>query len=469
MNWHTTQTGSLALGLTALLAVIACLVAFRRSRAHGDWDGTSSLVFLTGILGALPTVLFILVSGRPEQVDTFGNELPNRSDRLDAFGNQLPGGPLSSWAHQVSQMATALTVAAALIFFVQRLLRGARINLAPVIAITLWLEMALANGLNGYQILTFRQLGLLAVLLAASVARPGRSAFLGAAAVGLVLTISGGLLALVRPDHVFHACRQDKCGPFGALYTGVFVNGNIYGELLALSVPFIWLSLRGRVRAVLAGYVVLVVIATDARAAALAAVSCFMLLVLSRPHLPQGDRAEDGVTAGRTALAGLVTGCAAVGGFFLPYVAQNYAPLSARSYAWRLALEQLSASPILGFGADAWQTLHLNGQIPVALSISPHNQWMDVRYAGGMVGLALFTLLITCILLRGGRANFVVACCVMLPVLVSGVLGRPWSFGISDTQSFLLVAATLVPVAVRIRTGEDIGEQGRQRAKRLVP
>ncbi|GHE52742.1 hypothetical protein GCM10017771_75040 [Streptomyces capitiformicae] len=457
MNWHSTQMGALVLGIAALLAIPPCLIAFRRARAWGDWDLTSTLVFLTGVLNALPTVLFIVVSGRPERRDEFGNELPGRPDSLDAFGNQLPGGPLSDWANQVGQVTSFLLIAGSLVFFLRGVLRGARINVAPLIAFVLVLELALSNGLNGHQVFSGRQLALLAVLMAASVARPGRSAFLGAAAVGLLLTVLGGIQALVQSSSVFHACRFDKCGPFGALYTGVFVNENIYGQLLSLSVPFIWLSLRGRVRVVLACYVAFVTIATDARVAALAALSSLVLLVLLHPRLPQSaDGARPATPEGSNrsgtpstkavALAALVTCLVAVGEFLLPYVAQSHDRLSQRPYAWHLAVQYLSESPIFGFGGAAWPNLHIQGQIPVAIAISPHNQWLDVGYAGGLVGLVLFAALITYILLRGGRANIVVACCVLLPVLINGALDRPWSFGFTDTQTFTLVAATLVPI-----------------------
>jgi hypothetical protein len=467
MNWHTTQFGALVLGISALLAIVPCLIAFRRARAWGDWDLTSTLVFLTGVLCALPTALVILTSGRPERFDEFGNELPAHPDSLDAFGNQLAEGPLRAWATYVGQVTTALLIAVGAVFFLHHVLRRARLNVAPLIAIVLILAIALSNGLNGYQIFTFRQLALLAVLLAATVARPGRSAFLGAAAVGLLLTVVGGIQALVQPSSVFHACRFDKCGPFGALYTGVFINGNIYGELLALSVPFIWLSLRGRVRVVLACYVALVVVATDARGAALAGLSSLVLLALLRPRLPQqvdgtqrvGPGATSGggrnTSAGVTGLAALAACLAAVGGFLLPYRVQSLDMLSHRSYAWQLTMEHLSTSPLFGFGAGAWKNLYLDGQIPVELAISPHNQWLDVRYAGGLVGLVLFTALITYIVMRGGRANLAVACCVILPVLVSGTVGRPWSFGISDTQTFTLIAATLVPVVRGAATGGE--------------
>ncbi|MGH3519309.1 MAG: O-antigen ligase family protein, partial [Haloechinothrix sp.] len=321
---------------------------------------------------------------------------------------------------------------------------------APVIAIVLCLVVALSDGLSGNTIFASRQLVLLAVLLAATVARPGRSALLGAATAGLFLALLGGVQALVHADSAFRECRIDKCGPLGVLFTGVFPNENTYGLPLALSVAFVWLAFRGPVRIVLAGYLALVVFATGSRLSEMAAAAALVSLMVLRPSLAQDGQAVDrpraDARAGRNGLALLGVCGAAAAGFLLPLLARSPDALSYRAYFWSIGLGELARSPIYGFGAKSWEGLYQTGRIPLAFSYSPHNQWLDLAYAGGIIGVGLFLALIAGILLLGGRANFLAACCVLIPVLVASTLERPWSFGISDWLSFTLVAATLLPV-----------------------
>ncbi|MGH3520642.1 MAG: O-antigen ligase family protein [Haloechinothrix sp.] len=444
------QAAALALGTLALLAMVPAVVALRRARAFGDWDLTATLVFLVGALASLPTVLSALVSGR--------------TVILDPFGNVVVG--LSPWALQVDQVSNALLLGAGLLFFAHRVAGGqAWISAAPAIAIVLCLVVAFSDGLNGHGIFAPRQLVLLAVLLAATVARPGRSALLGAATAGLLLALLGGVQAFVHADSVFRECRVDKCGPFGALFTGVFPNENTYGLPLALSVALVWLAFRGPVRIVLAGYLVLVVFATGSRLSEMVAAAALVSLMVLRPSLaedgPAMDRPRADALAGRNGLALLgVCGAAAVG-FVLPLTASSPDTLSDRAYFWRFGLGEIARSPIYGFGAKSWEGLHQTGQVPVAFSYSPHNQWLDLAYAGGIIGVGIFLALIAGILLLGGRASFLAACCVLIPVLVASGLERPWSFGISDWLSFTLVAATLLPVHRRPVSVAEYGQARR--------
>ncbi|WP_441249444.1 O-antigen ligase family protein [Kitasatospora sp. McL0602] len=425
------QVLALLLGITALLALVPAGLGLGRAVGHGDWDLTSSLVLLAGLAASLPTALASLAA--------------QQTPATDAFGTVQVG--LSATAYRLDQAANATLLAACLVFFVVRCCSGrAKVNVAPLIAAAICLVTAVSDGLNGHQIFASRQVVLLAVLLAAAVARPGRPAFLGAAACGLLLTVLGGLRALLRAQDVFRDCRSDKCGVLGVLYTGVFPNENTFGLALALSVPFVWLGLRGRVRVVLACYVAAVVVATGSRQAIVTAAVALLLLLVLRPHLP-----EDGPRRLRPARALGAAGAAAAVGLMLPFLPFAPESFSQRAQFWAVAREQLPGSPLFGFGAKAWGDLYHVGQIPVALTYSPHNQWIDVLYAGGLTGLVLFLALLAYLLLRGGRQGLALASCLLTPVLVAACLERPWSFGISDWLTFTLVATALLPVTAKVR------------------
>ncbi|MCL6738326.1 O-antigen ligase family protein [Streptomyces neyagawaensis] len=435
------------MGILALLSLIPATVALRRARAFGDWDLTSTMVFLVGVLANVPTVVYVMNSGRPE--------------RLDPLGEVVTGFP--QWVNQIGSVANTIMLAGCVAFVLHRLLSAhARINVAPLIACLLVLLLAFSDALHGQQFLTPRQIALLVALLAAAVARPGRPALLGAAAVVLLSTVLGGVQALIEPATVMRECRADNpCGPLGVLYAGVFTNENIFSLLLIAGIPFVWLGLRGGVRILLACYVAFVAVATGSRLADITAVAVVAFMMILRPRLP--EEAADGaarVSLGRVLFGVPVLGAAAAIGLATPLRHPNADSLGDRATIWDMARDELHRSPLLGFGGKAWPTKYHAGEIPAAVSPSLHNQWIDVLYAGGFVGLALFLLLLLCLLLRGGFAGFPVAASVLLPVLLASILERPWSFSISNSLTFALVTAVLVPAAVRRAAAPGVAASG---------
>ncbi|MFF7277776.1 hypothetical protein [Streptomyces griseorubiginosus] len=425
------------LGILAVLSLIPTVVALRRARAHHDWDLTSTAVFLTGVLANVPTSAYVVREGRPE--------------RLDPLGEVVIGFP--AWVNRITSVSNALLLALCAVFVLHRLLSArARFHLAPLLALGLAMLFAVSDGLHAQQFLAPRQLVLLAVLLAAAVARPGRPAFLGAAAVVLLFSVLGGIEALVEPLSVQRECRADNpCGLLGVHYSGVFTNENIFSLVLTLGIPFVWLGLRGRVRVLLAVYVAFLAVATGSTLASVAAVATVALLVLLRPVLP--DEAARPPAPGRILVAAPVLAATAVVGCALPFRHSDIGGLGDRAAIWDMARTELGGSPLTGFGGNAWSGKYRLGEIPAAVSPSLHNQWIDVLYAGGLAGLVLFVLLLAHLLLKGRTAGFPVAACVLFPVLLTSVLERPWSFGISNALSFSLVAAVLIPGAVRRAVG----------------
>ncbi|MET7697861.1 O-antigen ligase family protein [Streptomyces sp. NPDC005485] len=447
MSWQAQHSTALLLGIVTLVALIPILIAARRAHTFGDWDLTSTYVFAVGVTGTLPVALLIARSGQPERLDLRGNIVV-----------AIPG-----WVSLAGHSLEALLAAVSLAFLVTRLLRGAQPNFAPCIAIVLVTALAFSDGLNGRQVFGSQQLVLIAVLLAATVARPGRSAFLGAAACSLLLAVLSGIEALVRSSSVLHECREDKCGVFGVLFRGVFTNENTFGLLMALSIPFVWLALRGRARVVICFYIAFMSVATGSRTAAVAAAVALFFLVLLRPSLPDDknidsgsgtpdiDHDSDEKPTGKIILAAFgITGVTLIG-LALPLMPHDQRSIPQRAYLWELAQERLPQSPLFGFGAKAWQQFHSDGEAPV--SFSAHNQWIDTAYAGGLIGLGLLATLIGYILLRGGARMFLIASCVLAPILMASATEVPWAFSGYNWLSFILVAALLMPVPARRRAG----------------
>ncbi|WP_333735834.1 O-antigen ligase family protein [Streptomyces sp. IBSBF 2806] len=438
MTQHQTDM-ALVMGVLALLSLIPAAIALRRARAFGDWDLTSTMILLVGVLANLSTILYVVHSGR--------------SERLDSLGDVVIGLP--TWVNQIGAVANGTMLVACLAFALHRLLIArAKVRAAPLIALALALLLTFSDGLHGLELFAPRQLVLLAALLAAAVARPGRPAFVGGAAVVLLTTLLGGVEALVQPDTVLRECRPDNpCGVLGILYAGVFTNENIFSLLLVVGIPFVWLGLRGPVRIVLAFYVAFVAVASGSRLATATAVATLVFLIVLRPRLPEeakpGDRR---VSTGKLLLTAPILGVAAAVGLIAPFHHPGPGTLGDRALIWDMARDELHDGTWFGLGGKAWAAKYPAGEIPAAVSPSLHNQWIDLLFAGGVVALALFVTLLVVLLVRGGATAYPAAASVLLPVLLTSVLERPWSFSISNSLTFALVTAVLVPTALRRAT-----------------
>ncbi|MEU4871556.1 O-antigen ligase family protein [Streptomyces sp. NPDC021608] len=433
MTPHQTDM-ALVMGVLALLSLIPATIALRRARAFGDWDLTSTMILLVGVLANLPTVLYVAHTGR--------------SERLDSMGDVVIGLP--TWVNQIGSVANGTMLVVCLAFALHRLLIArAQVRAAPLIALAIALLLTFSDGLHGLELLAPRQLVLLAALLAAAVARPGRPAFVGGASVVLLTTLLGGVEALIQPDTVLRECRPDNpCGVLGILYAGVFTNENIFSLLLVVGIPFVWLGLRGPVRVVLAFYVAFVAVASGSRLAAATAVATLVFLIVIRPRLPEEAAPGRGVSTGKLLLTAPVLAAAAAVGLLAPFHHPGPDTLGDRALIWDMARDELHQGTWFGLGGKAWAAKYPAGEIPAAVSPSLHNQWIDVLFAGGVVALALFVLLLVVLLVRGGRTAYPAAASVLLPVLLTSVLERPWSFSISNSLTFALVAAVLTPTAV---------------------
>ena len=435
------STSVLIIGILTLLSLIPWTIALRRARVFGDWDLTSTLVLLIGVLANLPSTAYVIVSGRKE--------------RLDPLGDTVIGFP--SWVNRIDFVTNSLMLAACVLFLVGRLLVArARVNTAPLIATVIVLTLIASDGLHGQPLWTPREFTLLAALLAAAVARPGRSALLGGAAVAMVYTVLGGIESFVEQATVVRPCRaDDPCSVLNILYAGVFTNENTFSLLVVVCIPFVWLGLRGKVRVLLACYLAFVALASGSYLAGATAILSVALLALLRPTLPDRSARTPvaGVSPGRGLLAGAALAAATFLGFAVPIRHARFGDLGLRAAIWDQAKDEWTRSPLLGYGGKAWSAKYQGGDIPAATSPSLHNQWIDVLYAGGIVGLLLFAALLAYLLFRGGTRGFPAASCVLLPVVLASVLERPWSFGISNSLTFALVAATVLPAATRGRVG----------------
>jgi hypothetical protein len=371
----------------------------------------------------------------------------------NAFGILEVG--LTGWALRLEQLTTVALLAGSLVLFSLRFVQH-RYLLAPFIALAVAFAGDFSDLIHA-QAGAFgpRELTLLALLLAAIVARPGRSAYLGAAAVGILFALLGGLQALLHPADVFRACRADKCGSGGALYVGAFTNENTLGLLLALTIVFVWLAVRGRPRVVLTLYLVASVWLTGSRTAQVTALAAIVVLPILRPVLRDDpDTLQPAGSRGQRVFAVAAVITAVLAGLVLPLLPLAPSSLSGRAYFWQLARAGIAHSPLIGYGSTAWANLYVVQLIPIAGTYSVHNQWLDLTYAAGLIGFVLLMILVICLLVRAGPYLIVVAS-VLVPIFIASAAERPWSFGINDGMTFILLAVVLSPFGAARGVVED--------------
>jgi hypothetical protein len=139
----------------------------------------------------------------------------------------------------------------------------------------------------------------------------------------------------------------------------------------------------------------------------------------------------------------LVVGLIAAVGAVLPLLTRSgVVSVGDRGEFWGLAMAGIADSPLVGQGGTGWARLYERSQIPIAGTYSPHNQWLDVGYAAGAVGLLLFLALMAYLLLHTPELVGA-STAILVPVLAASALERPWSFAVNDSTTFTLLAALL--------------------------
>jgi O-antigen ligase len=215
----------------------------------------------------------------------------------------------------------------------------------------------------------------------------------------------------------------------------------------------VWLALRGRIRIVVIGYVLATVLLTGSRTALLALAAAVVAIVVLRPSL---DGSEHVAAAPIRQIAAILSvAVIATVGAALPLLPAATSSLGDRTYFWRVALDGIERSPLIGNGGTAWPRLYESGRIPIAASYSPHNQWLDVLFASGFLGFVIFVILLGYLLLRDKRL-ITASATILIPILAASTLERPWSFAITDGGTFILLAALLCHSPPAIQPEKDV-------------
>lgn len=422
MRMTSTESAMLAplmigIGIAGALLLVAII---RRHRA--DWNLSSSLVFGVAWIVNAPS----LINGLTGRYIVRYDDFQRTNVRV------LLGEHLTIYAYLV---LSGTILAGALI--VTRIGRG-RLQPSALVAVVLGFLMNYMNGYNGTSAVTRGGIFLALVLMAASTLTPGRGAWLGAGTFGISLAVASSVFTAFQPEDGSGFCLQQKCGPLGVLIVGITDSDNALAIAVALSLPFAWLAFSGQLRNAVLVYGSTVIWITGSRTSLIALVALLILIFVLRR-----GRGEGISGTGRNQLAWLALIVSVTVGVVLPRLSLSRDALSNRGSLWNLAVERMGASPWIGFGSSGWSRLYTNeGQINAGAIYSPHNQWLEVQYAAGYLGVILFLLWLG-LVIREGRANIQRTAIIIVPMLAIGITERVWSFGLPDWITWALVATCL--------------------------
>jgi O-antigen ligase len=412
------NTASIIMACAALVSLLTLAAALRRARAAGDLDASSALTLGMGWFMSLPIALVAISGGV--------------SRRPNAFGELVPAYP--GWSDRAIDASVLLVALLATVLLLRQLMaEHVPIHVAGVFAVLLW-GVAQVSGLHDGSP-TFRGAVLLLCLVAATVLPRGRGAALGAGIFGVTLAVASGLLAVLRHDVTFVVPCEGACGGLG--FTGVFQNPDLLGVALAASIPFAYLGFRARARSWFILYLAGMAVATGSQTATVAALISVAALLVVRP-----DLTRDRPAAGTTAIAALVLAGALLSSVYVLRHDWEPSALTERPILWNVASDYVERSPWFGYGPHRWELLAAVGEIPRAAERSAHNQWMDVLFGAGWVGLALLVgVLVATVSSAGhGRAGVLLAAATTTMI---GTTEGIWSIGFIDFLSFSFVALIL--------------------------
>ena len=416
----------LLMALGAFFPAVLLISALGRAVDAGDLDSSAALTLSAGWLVSLP-IAAVVVSG-------------NVVRREDVFGELVP--ILPGWYSVAADVGLALLIGIAGILILQRLLTDGRdvpLHAAGLFAITLWFVAHIAAGLNGDFLLTLSGIALLVCLVAATMLPRGRGACLGIGVFGVTLAIASCALALFEFSQASVECRHECV--LGSALTGVLPNENLLGTAMVTTMPFAYLGFKGPARLWLTAYLAAVAIASGSRGALITAVVLLAVLLIMRPSLEPQRR-----QTGPAALPAVVLAGALIASVYVVLHDWGSSPISLtdRPLLWSVATDYIAEAPVFGHGPYAWEALYTDrAEIPAAAQHSTHNQWIDVLYTAGWVGVGLMIAVMVAALWTAGRTRPAVMTTLAALMLI-GVGERAWSIGVIDSVSFSLIGLILL-------------------------
>jgi O-Antigen ligase len=429
-------------GVITLIMVASALAAvvtvgasgiYKTIQAH--WNIAASFVFASAWIYLLPS-LYVQITGGRTVIDDVSNA-----------GEVI----VSQDVVNFQRFLTPVIVVLGLLVFLVALRRRYTINAAVAIGIVISFMVLAANALQGFKLIDTRQAAVICLLLGAVLLPRGRGAQLGVALAGLSVAVLSGLMTLFSFTDAVRDCRTDKCGPLGHLVLGVTTDENVLALILVAAMPAIFLVFKGVPRFLLMTYMLGMIWFTGSRTSLAAAGTVYAVAFVVRVDGSKPSSFMKGFVAQACTWLGI--GIA----FVLPHIGQSDASFTNRGYLWKLAIAQVKASPWLGLGGKEWETNTIYGAITNSSAYSVHNQWLDMLYTVGRIGLLLFVILVVVLIASAPRKHRDVAALLLLPMAFAGILERPWTFSSLDVFTWIFPAVALSIPSRRISEPQEGG------------
>jgi len=439
---HTDIAALFAAAAVGALALMVPVV--RNALSNREIDRSAVLAFGTAASFSLASALTAVTGTLQRRPDVFGN--------LTAYE--------PAWFHRVDQLTLAFMVALVVWLIYRQAQTGTvYVHAAGMLAIALWAVAHASSGLHDQALVTPRGGVLLLCLVAATVLPRGRGAAFGVGAFGVLLAAAGGILSLWRYDVAFVVPCQGACSKPG--FSGLLPNENLLAIALLASIPFAYLSFRGRARIWLCLYLAAMAGATGSRTALAGSAIMVLGLLVVRPCVDARTR----LPQWRSLVAVSILAGSVVSSVYV--VRHHWSPtaLTTRPQLWGVAWRYIHRSPWFGYGPEKWASLFQSSEIPVAAQRTSHNQWTDILFVSGGVGLTLFIGMAIAAILTSGRAREGVML-VLATIFLIGTTEGAWTIGTLDILSFSLVAfiltgeaqavSALLPRAATVPSGDAV-------------
>jgi len=437
-----TSTAIVALSGVAALVLLSAL---RKARARGEWSGAATFGLVTVMLSTTFVELVVTHLGLWSKIR----------------------GPYKgvTWvvpdiAHQFMRLqAIVLTLIAATLFIVQLKRGRTLINLPAVLFVLVGVvsaESALLHGDNPFRPIS---IVLFAVAFACMVAPRGLGIHIGIGTACMIAAIASGLTFVAQQDFSVFACAgdiavsaSDKCGLLGFNFRGIIENENALAMLFALAMPFVYIGFGSWEGTVLATYLFGLILMTGSRSGMTAGAVTFLALILLRPNIRQASAARIRTRLTYFGLASLL-----VVGFVMPFLATDPNAYHGRAGLWLMVRARLADPDTLLYGAGmlGWQHVRDSGLIDVNASYSVHNQWLQVLFTTGLLGLLLFLAALGVLVWQARPHYSLVLGCVLTPVFVLALTEQPWPLDSSDWLTWSIPAALLCYPGARRRSAEE--------------
>jgi hypothetical protein len=435
----SSTTSAIVVALSAI-AFLLLLNALRKTIARSEWNGVA-------LLGALSVALFSFVY---VAVAYSGTWVVVNKQNQDIF-------LVPPWGRYATMLVGVVVVAVSATIFLRAVRRNKIFNIynpAAVLVLAVAVVSIASTVLNGDNPLRPAVAVMLAVLAACTVAPRGPGIHVGIATCCVIAAIASGFAIVVHKDLTVMPCISDKCGILGFNFRGIFHHENAFAIFLTLAMPFVYIGFASWEGPVLSAYLLGLVLLAGSRTGSAAAALTFVVLILVRPNIRRPAWAPI-----RSVLLYLVLTVAFVVGLTLPFINKDPKFLSDRGHFWMLAKDELSdpARLVYGTGMLGWQHVREAGLIHISASYSVHNQWLQVLYSTGLIGLVLFVAALAFLLWQAGRTYSLVVGCVLLPVFMLSMTERPWPIDTADWVMWVVPGALLsYPVARRLSGDQNM-------------